>query len=95
MHVASALYFSRNYEAAVEAARQAIRACPDFPLTYRWFAAALGQTGRADKAKEALENAIAIAPSSFEMYVRGLAPWMCPGDRAHILEGLRKAGWQG
>ena len=94
MHVASALYFFHDYEAAVEAATQAIRAFPDFPLTYRWLAAALGQTGRTAEAKEALQSAIAIAPSSFDMYVRRRAPWMRLEDHAHILEGLRKAGWE-
>jgi adenylate cyclase len=93
LHVASALYFSRKYEAAVEAARRTIRSYPDFPLTYRWFAAALAQAGRIDEAKEALDRAIAIAPASFDMYVRSRAPWMRPEDQAHILEGLRKAGW--
>ena len=94
MHVGSALYFTRNYKAAVEAAKRAIRAYPQFPLTYRWLAAALAQAGRIDEAKEVLERAIAIAPASFEMYVRGRPPWMRPEDRAHILEGLRKAGWR-
>jgi adenylate cyclase len=91
MHVASALYFSRKYEAAVEAAKRTIRSYPDFPLTYRWFAAALA--GRIDETEEALDRAIAIAPASFDMYVRSRAPWMRPEDQAHILEGLRKAGW--
>jgi len=94
MHVGSALYLSRRYHAAVEAAKQTIRSYPDFPLTYRWLAAALAQAGRIEEANEALETAIAIAPASFEMYVRGRAPWMRAEDHAHILEGLRKAGWR-
>jgi adenylate cyclase len=75
-------------------AKQAIRSNPDFPLTYRWLAAALGQIGRTEEAKGALEKAIAIAPASFEMYVRQRVPWMRPEDHAHMLEGLRKAGWR-
>jgi adenylate cyclase len=93
--VTIAFYFSREYEAAVEAAKSGIRSNPDFPLTYRWLAAALGQLDLTADAKEALENAIAIAPGSFDMYVRGRVPWMRPEDHAHMLEGLRKAGWQG
>jgi adenylate cyclase len=93
--IALGLYFSREYEAAVEAAKRAIRSYPDFPNTYRWLAAALGQMGRTAEAKEALERAIAIAPGSFDMYVRGRVPWMRPEDHAHMLEGLRKAGWEG
>ena len=90
--VAIGFYFCREYETAVELAKQAIRSNPDFPLTYRWLAAALGQIGRTEEAKEALEKAIAIAPAAFEMYVRQRVPWMRPEDHAHMLEGLRKAG---
>jgi adenylate cyclase len=90
--MATAFYFCREYEAAIEAAKRAIRSYPNHPLAYRLLAAALGQTGRTAEAKEALEKAIAIAPASFDMYVRGRVPWMRPEDRAHMIEGLRKAG---
>jgi adenylate cyclase len=93
--MALGFYFSREYEAAIQAAHRAIRSYPDLPNPFRWLAAALGQTGRSREAKEALETAIAIAPGSFDMYVRGRVPWMRPEDHAHMLEGLRKAGWEG
>jgi hypothetical protein len=57
--------------------------------------AALGQAGRIDEARAALAKAIAIAPASFDLYVRNRAPWHRPEDHAHTLDGLRKAGWQG
>jgi adenylate cyclase len=95
MQMALGLYFSREYVAAVEAAKRGIRSYPDFPNTHRWLAAALGQLGRVEEAKEALAKAVAIEPGSFDMYVRGRVPWMRPEDHAHMLEGLRKAGWQG
>ena len=85
-------YFSQEYAAAVEVAKQAIRSNPDFPNPYRWLAAALGQLGRIGEAKEALEKAMVIVPGSFDMYVRKRVPWMRPEDHAHMLEGLRKAG---
>jgi adenylate cyclase len=87
------LYFSGKYEAAVEAANRAVRSNPNVPLPYRWLAAALGQLGRTAEAKEALEKAIAIAPASFDMYVRQRVPWHRSEDYAHMLDGLRKAGW--
>jgi adenylate cyclase len=95
MQMALGLYFAGEYAAAVEAAKRAIRMYPDFPNTYRWLAAALGQLGRIEEAQEALEKAMAIVPASFAMYVRGRVPWIRPEDHAHMLEGLRKAGWQG
>ena len=44
------------------------------------------------EAKEALEK---VSPASLDMYVRRRVPWMRPEDHAHMLEGLRKAGWKG
>jgi adenylate cyclase len=93
-NVAVGRYFCREYEAATEAANQAIRLAPYYPLTYRWLAAALGQLGRTDEARGALQKAIAVAPAVFEMYVRQRPPWFRPEDHAHMLEGLRKAGWR-
>jgi adenylate cyclase len=29
------------------------------------------------------------------MYVRKRVPWFRPEDHAHLVEGLRKAGWEG
>jgi adenylate cyclase len=88
-------YFCRDYEASVEAAKRVIWAYPKYPNAYRWMAAALGQLGHLDEAKEALKKAIAIAPSQFDTRVRQRAPWHRPEDHAHMLEGLRKAGWEG
>jgi adenylate cyclase len=95
LDIAMSFYLSREYASAIEAAKRTIRSYPDFPLTYRWLAAALGQTGRIEEAKQALEKAIAMAPTSFDMYVRTRVPWHRPEDHAHMLEGLRKAGWEG
>jgi adenylate cyclase len=92
--IALALYFTGKYDAAVDAANRAIRSSPNYPNPYRWLAAALGELGRIEEAKQALEKAIAIAPASFRMYVRERAPWRRPEDHAHMLEGLRKAGWR-
>src|SRR5207253_7921693 len=88
-------YHCLDYEGAVEVAERVIRSYPNHPLVYRWLAAALGQLGRTAEAKEALGKAIAIAPATFDVYVRSRAPWMRPEDHAHMLEGLRKAGWEG
>jgi adenylate cyclase len=95
LHIACGLYFSREYEAVIEAARRLILSYPDFPMIYRWPAAALGQLGRAAEAKEWLDKAISLAPAAFDMYVRKRVPWFRPEDHAHLLEGLRKAGWEG
>jgi adenylate cyclase len=95
LHIACGLYFSGEYEAVIEAAKRLIRSYPDFPMIYRWPAAALGQLGRSPEAKEALDKAVSLAPAAFDMYVRKRVPWFRPEDHAHLLEGLRKAGWGG
>ncbi len=95
LHVACGLYFCSEYEASIEAAKRLLRSYPDFPMVYRWSAAALGQLGRTAEAKETLEKAVSHAPAAFEMYVRKRAPWFRPEDHAHLVEGLRKAGWNG
>jgi adenylate cyclase len=91
-HVAIGWYFSRAYGNAVEAAEHLIRSFPDYAPSHRWLAAALGQLGHTEAATAALDKAIAIAPG---LFVRERAPWHRPEDYAHLLEGLRKAGWEG
>ena len=63
-------------------------------LDYRWMAAALGQLGRTEEARAALEKSIAFSHGS-SMSMSSTAPWMRPEDYEHMLDGLRKAGWQG
>jgi adenylate cyclase len=92
---AAGYYFCREYETAIEVAKRVIRSYSEYPLPYRWLAATLGQLDRTAEAEEALEKAIAISPASFDMYVRQRAPFFRPEDHAHMVEGLRKAGWQG
>ena len=94
-NVAVGLYFSREYDAAIEAATRTIRSYPAFPNIYRWLAAALGQLDRTGEAQGALQKAIALAPAMFDMYVHTRPPWFRPEDHAHMLDGLRKAGWDG
>ena len=55
----------------------------------------LGQLGRAAEAREWLEKAISFSPAAFKMYVHNRVPWFRPEDHAHLVEGLRKAGWEG
>jgi adenylate cyclase len=92
--IANAHYFLREYAAAIEVAKEALRSYPDHPWAHRWLAAALGQANRLDEAKQALQRAIALAPKQFDMFARQRAPWFRVEDYEHMLEGLRKAGWE-
>jgi adenylate cyclase len=95
LQVAAGHYFCHEYERSIEAAKRVVRSYPEYPLPHRWLAAALGQLGHTEEARQALERAITVAPTSFDRYVRERAPWFRPEDHAHILEGLCKAGWEG
>ena len=92
--VALGHYFIGEYYAAKDAAQLAISAYPEFPTPYRVLAAALGQLGRSEEAKQALDQAVAVNPASLEWFGRQRPPWFRPEDYEHVLEGLRKAGWQ-
>jgi adenylate cyclase len=94
-HLAFGFYLCGRYEAAIDIAKRGIRSYPKHPMCYRWLAAALGQARRTEEAKEALRQAIDVAPASFNAYVRGAIVWLRPEDHAHWLQGFRKAGWQG
>ena len=92
--IALSYYFERDYENAVAVARRLLADRPDHPLAYRYLAAALGQLGRTDEARDALDKAIVIAPDAFHLYVRHRMSHMRQVDYDHMLDGLRKAGWQ-
>jgi adenylate cyclase len=90
--IATSLYLDENYQQAAMTARHVVRRYPKHPIAYRWLAASLGQLGRIEEARDALETLQTISPSSFDMYVRQ-RPKYCSVEYAPMLEGLRKAGW--
>src|SRR5262249_59792153 len=75
--MAVSAYLSRDYEAAVTITQSMIRTYPDFPPSYRWLAAALGQLGGNEEAKRALDKALAVSPASFNMFVGNRPPYIC------------------
>jgi adenylate cyclase len=93
--VALTYYLEGDYAQAADTARRAVARYVPVPRPYRWLAAALGQLGQTDEAREALREAIEVSPQSFHMYVRDRPRWFRPEDHEHMLAGLRKAGWHG
>jgi adenylate cyclase len=94
MQFAASHYYERDYALAAAAAKAVVERYPDEPRTYRWLAAALGQLGQVDEAREALRQALQVSRDAFERYARVRRPWMLPENYEHMMEGLRKAGWQ-
>ena len=93
MQIGISYYLERDYLSAFEKLKQVTTRHPDFPLPNRFLAASLGQLGHLDEARAALRQCIAVSPTSFDFYVRSRPPWFRPEDHEHMLEGLRKAGW--
>jgi adenylate cyclase len=95
MHLsAMSYYFECDYAKAAEAAQRTLARHPDQNATYRWLAAALGQLGRIEEARAALQKVLELAPRSLEFF-RHRPPAYRPKDHERMLDGLRKAGWDG
>jgi adenylate cyclase len=94
-HLAVSLYLERDYVSAVAAARRVIQDYPDFPRTYPYLVASLSHLGRDDEARLVLREALSAASAYFDLRVRHRPPYFRLEDHAHMLEYLRKAGWQG
>jgi adenylate cyclase len=94
-HFAISYYYERDYASAVAAAKEVIERYPNDPRAYRWLAAAFGQLGQFSEAREALQQATEVSRDAFLRYVRSRPPWFLPENYEHMMDGLRKAGWQG
>jgi adenylate cyclase len=89
-------YLARNYEKAAEVASLAVQRGPSYSLGWPALARALGQLGRLDEAREALEQFLARMPGfTSEQAARSLSPFRDEEVFQRWLEGLRKAGWKG
>jgi adenylate cyclase len=90
----AALSLLGQYQEALTPLETAVRLDPFGALVMiprDHFVAALYQLR---EAKAALEKAIEIGPASFDMYVRKRAPFWRMESYAHMMDGLRKAGWR-
>ena len=91
--IAASYYFEQDYENSAQTAKQVIRQYPQYPHAYRWLAASLGQLNRTEEARAVVQTLQAIAPSSFDMFAKQRPAIFRVADHAHMLDGLRKAGW--
>ena len=89
LEIAISHYFEDNYEQAAKICRDSIRQFPNHRPTYRFLLASLGQLGRRAECDALME----IAPAGYDYYAHHRPPWYQARDHAHMLEGMRKAGW--
>jgi adenylate cyclase len=92
---ARARYLSREYEATVVVASQLRQSFPGFRPPYNTLIAALGQLGRVDEARTAMEDGLARFGDTFRdlmsLPLSNLRE-LRSEDRDHLIEGFRKAG---
>jgi adenylate cyclase len=92
--LAGAHYQMRHYAEAVEAGRRSWSLNRNWPTGLRYVVAGLAQLGRIDEAQSALGD-LKLMDANLEftasMFRR---TWPDPADVDHILDGLRKAGFE-
>jgi tetratricopeptide (TPR) repeat protein len=91
--VALAHYHQNKYEEAVGYAERALRG-RRWPYVLRTLLASLGQLERTDEARTVLAELERFMPIDAARYWETTSPYADPAHRAHLDEGLRKAGMQ-
>jgi tetratricopeptide (TPR) repeat protein len=89
---AYAQFIGRNYEEAIRLARESLRQRGDFVGAHRVLTAAAGMSGQQELASRALQGLLRSQPNISLEWIAREMPLKEPADRAHYLEGFRRAG---
>ncbi|RZN12487.1 hypothetical protein CWO91_04145 [Bradyrhizobium genosp. SA-3] len=89
---AYARFIGRDYDGAVQMARESLRQRSDFVGAHRVLTAAAGMSGSSVLAASALEGLRRAQPGISLAWITRELPMLRDEDRAHYLEGLRRAG---
>ncbi len=89
---AYAQFIGHNYDEAIRLARESLRLRGDFVGAHRVLTAAAGMSGNAVLAAAALEGLRRTQPNISLAWITNEMPMKRPADRAHYLEGFRRAG---
>jgi TolB-like protein len=85
-------YVGHNYDEAMRFARESVRQRNDFVGGHRVLTAAAGMLGQKEAAKAALRELRRAQPNISLGWVANQMPFKLDADRAHYLEGFRRAG---
>jgi TolB-like protein len=94
-NVTVSYFVEGNYAATVDSARRYLAEYPAYHAPRRWLVAALGLLDRHEEAKAALREWLAVAPGLIDIVVRNRPPYIRREYHALVVDGMRKAGWQG
>ena len=89
---AYAQFVGRNYQRAIDLAREAIRQRGDFTVAYRVLTVAASMAGQTEVAAAALRELRRTQPNISLAWIANQLPWKLEADREHYLEGFRRAG---
>jgi TolB-like protein/cytochrome c-type biogenesis protein CcmH/NrfG len=89
---AYARFIGRDYGGAVQMARESLRQRGDFVGAHRVLTAAAGMSGDTALAASALDGLRRAQPAVSLAWITRELPMLRDEDRAHYLEGLRRAG---
>jgi TolB-like protein/Tfp pilus assembly protein PilF len=87
-----AQFVGRNYDEAIQLAREAIRQRSDFVGGHRVLTAAAGMAGQAEVATAALQELRRAQPNISLAWIANQMPFQRDADRAHYLAAFRRAG---
>jgi TolB-like protein len=90
--IALAHYHLGNYNEAVRYADRALQRRRIY-VVLRTMAASLGQLGRSGEAHSVLAEMEQMKPSNVGRHWELTCPYADPAHEAHLVDGLRKAGW--
>src|SRR5271170_5441624 len=89
---AYAQFVGRNYQKAMDHARQGIRQRPDFVGAHRVLTAAAAMAGKAEVAAAALQELRRVQPNISLAWIADQMPIKLDADREHYVEAFRRAG---
>jgi tetratricopeptide (TPR) repeat protein len=93
--MAWAYFAAEDYERALEWAEQSIQRAPHVFFLYTVGVASAAQLGDVDRAQRMLQERMQLEPPlTLPLIETGYAA-ATPECREHIIDGLRKAGWEG
>ena len=83
---------NHDYDQAIHFSREALRQRSDFVGAHRVLTASLGMSGQKEAAKVALAALLRAQPNFSLAWLSTQMPFEREMDRAHYLEGFRRAG---
>jgi TolB-like protein/Flp pilus assembly protein TadD len=84
-------YYAHRYVEAIPWGRKAIRERPGFAAAHRILCATLGQAGRAEEARQAVNKLREVQPNVSIAWIEQYVPYTARA-MPHFLDGMRKAG---